>query len=236
MNWISKVFATPADVDRSWDTKALELTVASIAAALPEPWGRDHLVDRAIVRRSATGKIAGRAVTVWNPPGTNTMIRFGIEACGPGDVLVVSTPSDVAAQWGDLAHSWATARGLAGVVIDGAVRDVDAVRNLDLPIWSRAIDPRQALKSAHGYVNAPVNVGGVRVCPGDLIIADGDGIVVVPGEDVREAIEQGLAREEQERVSRSDLQRGRISTHLAEIFAPDGIAYVGREWNASQNT
>lgn len=197
---------------------------------MSDPWGRDHLLDREIKRIAGKGTMAGRAVTMWNPPGTNTMTRFGIEACVPGDVLVITTPTDGTAQWGDLAHDWATARGLAGVVIDGSVRDVDHVSTMELPLWARSIDPRQALKTAHGYVNAPIKAAGVRICPGDLVVADSDGIVIVPIEDIDRALELALKRDAVEAESRKDLVQARISPHLANIFDPDGVEFVSGTW------
>jgi 4-hydroxy-4-methyl-2-oxoglutarate aldolase len=230
VSWIGKVFAAPADVDRAKDEVAGRLGVATITAAMHEPWGRDHLMDCSITRISGEGTIAGRAVTAWNPPGTNTMVRFGIEACGPGDVMVMTTPTDGAAQWGDLAHDWATARGLAGVIVDGSVRDVDQVRTMKLSLWARSIDPRQALKSAHGYVNAPIKAGGQRICPGGLIVADGDGVLVIPIDDVAVALQRGTERDAKERESRKDLVKGQRSPHLTAIFDSGGIAFLETTW------
>jgi 4-hydroxy-4-methyl-2-oxoglutarate aldolase len=231
MSHIGRIYPMPSGLDREYDKVAARLGVATIAAALPDPWGRDRLMDKVISRVSGTGAVAGRAVTAWNPPGTNTMVRFGIEACEPGDILVMTTPTDGCAQWGDLAHEWATARGLAGVVVDGAVRDVDRIYQMELSIWSRSIDPRQALKSAHGFVNAPVRAAGVRVCPGDLVVADGDGVLVVPLAEVADSVTAAQAREDKENLSRQDLSKNQVSQHMSEIFDPAGIERPEFTWD-----
>jgi 4-hydroxy-4-methyl-2-oxoglutarate aldolase len=233
MSHIGKIYPMPSGLDREFDKLAAGLGVATVAAAIPDPWGRERLMDQVITRVSGSGAVAGRAVTAWNPPGTNTMVRFAIEACEPGDILVMTTPTDGCAQWGDLAHEWATARGLAGVIVDGAVRDVDRIHQMELPIWSRSVDPRQALKSAHGYVNAPIRAAGVRVCPGDLVIADGDGVLVVPLDEVGDAITAAQAREAKENESRKDLSKGQVSPHMAQVFDPEGIQRMDLPWNAS---
>lgn len=226
-----KVYASAPGPSDEQVQVARDLGVANIAAAVADPWGRDMLTDQVLRRVAGTGVVAGRAVTVWNPPGNNTMVRFGIEACEPGDVLVVTTPTDGAAQWGDLAHEWARALGLAGVVVDGSVRDVEQVRSMGLSLWARSVNPRQALKQALGYVNAPIQVAGTRVTPGDLVVADDDAVAAVPAARAAEVLELAQAREERERQSRLDLSQGRVSEHLSQTFDASGIERIGQPWS-----
>src|SRR5260370_30740352 len=103
-------------------------------------------------------------------------------------------------------------------MVEGSGRDVDRVRTMKLSLWARSIDPRQALKAAHGYVNASIRAGGQRICPGDLIVADGDGVLVIPIDDVAVALQRGTERHARERESRQDLVKGHRSPHLTAIF------------------
>lgn len=233
---IGKVFATPTGFPEEVIATAQELGVATIAAGMADPWPRFHLFEQSLHRISGTGAIAGRAVTCWNPPGNNTMVRFAIEACAPGDVLVLTTPTDGTAQWGDLAHDWAAAVGLAGVIIDGSVRDVEGIRRVGLSLWARTVDPRQSLKQALGYVNAPIHTAGVSIDPGDLIVADDDGVLVVPHSEASEVVAKAKERADREELSRKDLVQGRVSPHLAAIFDADAIKLVGTTWTGGAVT
>jgi 4-hydroxy-4-methyl-2-oxoglutarate aldolase len=140
-------------------------------------------------------RIAGPAVTAYCGPGDNLMMHRALYLAQPGDVLVVVCQSETSgAQWGDVAARYALKKGLAGVVVQGSMRDTDALEELRFPVWATAISPIRPEKRAHGAVNVPVACDGVIVNPGDLIIADGDGVICVPRSEAAEAIAGAQAR------------------------------------------
>jgi 4-hydroxy-4-methyl-2-oxoglutarate aldolase len=211
LNVAGKVFKTPERKLTGLLEAARKLDVATIAAALPDPHGRAGVVPGMTLPRlvGEAKTVAGHAITVWQVPGTNTMLRYGIMEAGPGDVLVVAatTPTN-SAQWGEQASTNAMVRGFEAVIVDGAVRDLDRAREIGFPIWGRNIDPREALKTDYGYVNGPVEICGVRVNPGDLVVADGDGVLFLPADLAPIAIEVGTKRAQQEDAGREARLRG----------------------------
>jgi 4-hydroxy-4-methyl-2-oxoglutarate aldolase len=224
---IGKVFAVAPQRHEHQLDEARALGVATLAVSLGEPHSREHVVPPGrLTRISGRGVVAGHALTVWNPTGNNTMIRFGIESLRPGDLIIVSTPSDAAAQWGELATEWASAKGAVAAVIDGAVRDVAAIRDTGVSVWGRVVDPVQALKETPGYVNAPVVVGGVPVRPGDLVVADDDAVLVIPSGKVAAVLGAARRRADGERAIREDARHARTSPALAEIFSADRVEFV----------
>jgi len=190
----SKVYLRVNRVAPETIAQAREVTVADIHESMG-PAGRAALMS-ARMRPLAEGqKIAGPAVTAFCWPGDNLMMHRALYLAQPGDVLVVVCQAELSgAQWGDLATRYALKKGLAGVVVQGCARDVDQVRALGLPVWSTHIWPIHPDKSGHGYVNAPVVCEGVHVCPGDLIVADGDGVIAVPRDDAARVITAAQAR------------------------------------------
>jgi 4-hydroxy-4-methyl-2-oxoglutarate aldolase len=190
-----KVNRTPADVV----LQAREVTVADVHEAMGPP-GRAQLMSARMRPLTPGQKIAGPAVTAFCWPGDNLMMHRALYLAEPGDVLVVVCQAELSgAQWGDLATRYALRKGLAGVVVQGCARDVDTVRALGLPVWSTHISPIHPDKSGHGFVNTPVVCEGVNVCPGDLIVADGDGVIAVPRGDARViAAAQAKMRKEDE--------------------------------------
>ena len=126
-------------------------------------------------------RIAGPAVTVTVPPGDFLMIAEALTTARPGDVLVIDARGDRSrAVWGEYFSTWAMGLGLAGVVIDGATRDVGDIAALDFPVFTRSTTSRKPTMTGPGEVNVPVSCGGVCVIPGDLVVADGEGVIVVP--------------------------------------------------------
>jgi 4-hydroxy-4-methyl-2-oxoglutarate aldolase len=225
------VYQTPAGPGEDITGRARHAGVATLAAAAGEPLGRNSLVRAGqLTRVAGDGGVAGRAVTVWNPPGNNSMIRFGVEACEPGDILVISTPADGAAQWGELAHEWAKAVGIAAVIVDGSVRDVQRVREVGVPLWGRTVDPRQALKDSVGYVNAPVVIGGVRLCPGDLVVADDDAVMFIDAGQAGELVTLAEQRAARETSRREDHREGRAAQSMAGHFPSGRVTMRPGTW------
>jgi 4-hydroxy-4-methyl-2-oxoglutarate aldolase len=184
----SKVFRKVNRVSAEVAAQAREVTVADIHESMGQQ-GRASLMSARMRPLKEGQKIAGPAVTAFCAPGDNLMMHRALYLSQPGDVLVVVCQAELSgAQWGDLATRYALQKGLAGVVVQGCARDVDQVRALGLPVWSTHIHPIHPDKSGHGFVNTPVVCEGVNVCPGDLVVADGDGVIVVPRDDAARVI------------------------------------------------
>ncbi len=174
--------------------RARSVTVADMHEAMG-PVGRTTLMGPRMRALLPGARIAGPAVTAFCWPGDNLMMHRALYLAQPGDVLVIVSRSELSgAQWGDLATRYARQKGLAGVVVQGCVRDIDQVRELGFPVWATHIWPIHPEKSGHGSVNAPVVCEGVEVRPGDLVVADGDGVVVVPRADADRVITAAEAR------------------------------------------
>jgi 4-hydroxy-4-methyl-2-oxoglutarate aldolase len=190
----SKVFKKVNRVSADIAAQASEVTVADIHESMGQQ-GRASLMSARMRPLKEGQKIAGPAVTAFCAPGDNLMMHRALYLAQAGDVLVVVCQAELSgAQWGDLATRYALQKGLAGVVMQGCARDVDQVRALGLPVWSTHIHPIHPDKSGHGFVNTPVVCEGVNVCPGDLIVADGDGVIVVPRDDAARVIAAAQAK------------------------------------------
>ena len=180
---------TPMDiVVRDIDRVAGELVAAAAkypASILADVAGRRGALNGRIAPLSPSMRFAGPAVTVEVRPGDNLMIHAALAIAQPGDVIVVDGKGDLSsALMGEIMARQCLAVGVAGVVIDGAVRDSEAIRALGLPIFAAGCNPNGPTKSVPGRLNHPISIGGVSVAPGDLVIGDADGVVVVERERV----------------------------------------------------
>ncbi len=195
----SKVFLRVNRVEAPLCAQARALTVSDLHEALAET-GRGGLMDSRMRPLRKGARIAGPAVTAWCSAGDNLMMHRALYLAQPGDVLVVVAESESAgAVWGDMAARYALKKGLAGVVVQGCARDTDTVEALGLPVWATQVSSSHPEKSGHGLVNAPIVCCGVQVNPGDLVMADGDGVVCVPRQHARQAVaraQAGMSREE----------------------------------------
>lgn len=205
-----KVNRTGSDVVAA----AQSVTVSDVHESMGSE-GRVSLMSSRMRPRQEGARIAGPAVTAFCAHGDNLMMHRALYLAQPGDVLVVVCQSETSgAQWGDLAARYAKQKGLAGVVVQGCVRDVDAVRALGFPVWSTHVSPMHPDKKGHGLVNAPVVCDGVRVCPGDLVVADGDGVQVVPRAIAPAVIAAAVEKMKKENAVGEQIDAGGTPWHL----------------------
>lgn len=191
------------DIARA-DAGTIDALGAHGVATVHEAMGRTGLVGPSIRPIQTGARIAGSAVTVLNWPGDNLMIHAAIEQCRAGDVLVVTTTSpNRDGLFGDLFATALQARGVRGIVTTTAVRDVADLHEMGFPAWSAAVFAQGSVKATGGSVNVPVVIDGAAVAPGDVVIADDDGVVIVPHTQVDAALAGADARVAKEAADRA---------------------------------
>jgi 4-hydroxy-4-methyl-2-oxoglutarate aldolase len=173
--------------------------------------------------------ICGPAVTVTCFAGDNLMIHAAIEVCQPGDILVITTiGQSTAGMIGELIVMALQKRGVKGVVIDAGIRDVSRIRELGFPIWTKAISSQGTTKTRGGWVNAPVICAGAAVNPGDLILADDDGVVVVRQDQLQQVLEASKQRMQREEQTKAKISNGELSVDfysLREVLRQEKVVY-----------
>ncbi|MBI4574435.1 MAG: RraA family protein [candidate division NC10 bacterium] len=190
--------------------------------------GRFGAMEPGVKPVSPGMKFAGSALTVRIRACDNLVIYKALELAQPGDVLVIATSNfQGAATWGDLTSMIAKAKGAAAMVTDGMVRDVDGIRQVGLPVFAHGATPNSPFKDGEGEVNFTVTCGGVTVRPGDIVVGDGDGVVVIPREECDEVV-KGVAKVvEKERQTIANIQAGRlIPEWVAKTLAERGCTFV----------
>lgn len=228
------VYTKVPHTDPALVAAAAGFDVADLHEALGSVDGRAMLMSPLMRSLDPTLRIAGAAVTVFNYPGDNLMMHQALFLAEAGQVLVMTAGGGaIGAQWGELAGIEARTKGLAGLIVDGAVRDTQALIAMRFPVWSTAIHASHPEKRGPGAVNIPVVVDGVTVHPGDIVVADADGVLVIPPVHLRHALDGARRRQDKE----ADMKRRIVAgEHLHDLLdlgkaiAASGVEVRDTSW------
>ena len=230
---VGEVFIRTRRVDDAIIERARECWVSDLHEALGPIDGRMATMSERMRPLALGIRMAGAAITVRPAPGDNLFLHFALKSAGRNDVLVVAADGEAGAQWGYLAALYAQRIGLAGVIVHGTIRDVDQLAEMRYPVWSTAISPAHPEKKGTGALNAPVVCDGVLVHPGDLVVADGDGVIVVPRKRARAAVETSGRRAVAEEEASKRIAAGATLWELHDLedaYARLGIVEYGVGW------
>ena len=220
--------------DRALVAEAAKYALADLHESLGAVQGRMALMSSRMRPLLQGRRISGAAVTSYNFPGDNLMIHVALNVAERGQILVLANGGGTqGALWGDVACTFAAQKGVAGVVADGPVRDIDALREMDFPVWATSISPSHPEKRGPGSVNVPIVVDGVLVEPGDVIVADGDGVLAIPQAHLARTLKGARQRAEREVAIRKRIKAGESLFEILNMQAAvegAGIRQVDATW------
>ena len=200
------------------DPELIEAFTGLAAAVVGDALDRQNCMNHTMQPLFSGARLCGPALTVKAVPRDNLMVHKAMQLARPGDVIVIATGGyQEASPWGELLSLSARQRGVAGIVIEGGVRDRDDITQLGFPVFSTAVLPRGTVKASPGSINVPIAIAGITVSPGDLVIGDSDGVAVVPLADAPEILESAQAIVAKEATLRERILQGELLFDVLEL-------------------